>query len=69
MRIIKEVEIEGKGTEALFDIESFHPSVTRRLLGGVPLRRMLEPYKVALGGRTIVVKDYCSIRRREFTEY
>jgi len=64
VRIIKEVEIEGKRTVALFDTGSFHTYVTKRLLEGVPLRRVLEPYKVALGGETIVVKEYCSINGR-----
>ena len=64
MRIIKELEIEGKKAAALFDTGAFHTYATRRLLEGVPLRPVLEPYKIALGGRTIVVKEHCSIGGR-----
>ncbi len=61
MRIVKAVEIEGKRAEALFDTGSFHTYVTRRLLEGVPMRPVLRPYKVALGGKTIEVKEHCLI--------
>jgi hypothetical protein len=59
MRIIKEVEIEGKRARALFDTGSFHSYVSRRFLEGVPLHRLVQPYKVALGGRKIEVRESC----------
>lgn len=61
MRIVKEVEIEGKRAEALFNTGSFHTYVTKRLLEGVPVRRVPQPYKIALGGKTIEVKEHCLI--------
>jgi len=59
MRIVKEVEIEGKRAQALLDTGSFHTYVTRRLLEGVPMHRLLQPFKVALGGKEIEVKERC----------
>lgn len=38
-----------------------HTYVSGRLLEGVPIRTLSQPYKVALGGRIIEVKEYCSI--------
>jgi len=64
MRIVEEIEIEGKKANALFDTGSIHTYVSRRLLEGVPIRTISEPYKVALGGRIIEVTDYCSIEGR-----
>lgn len=64
MRIIKEVEIEGKRARALFDTGSFHTYVTRRFLQTVPIRSVPEPYKIALGGKTFEVKEYCAIAGR-----
>ena len=60
-RIVKEVEIEGKRAEALFDTGSFHTYITKRLLEDVSIRPVLRPYKVALGGKTIEVKEHCLI--------
>lgn len=64
MRILKEIEIEGKKANALFDTGSMHTYVSYRLLEGIPIRTISEPYKVALGGRTIEVKQYCSVEGR-----
>ena len=61
MRILKEIEIEGKKATALFDTGSMHTYVSSQLLEGVPVRTISVPYKVALGGRIIEVKKYCSI--------
>lgn len=61
MKIMKEIEIEGKKAIALFDTGSFHTYVVRRLLEEVPKRSLPEPYKVALGGKTIEVKERCTI--------
>ncbi|MEW6685422.1 MAG: hypothetical protein AB1393_04365 [Candidatus Edwardsbacteria bacterium] len=62
MRIVKETEIEGKKATALFDTDSMHTYVSSRLLEGVPIRFLSRPYKVALGGRVIEVKEHCSIQ-------
>lgn len=62
MRIVKEIEIEGRKATALFDTGSIHTYVSARLLEGVPLRILSEPYRVALGGKIIEVKEHCSIQ-------
>ena len=64
MRILKEIEIEGKKAVALFDTGSMHTYVSNRLLEGVPIRILSKPYKVALGGRVIEIKEHCSIQGR-----
>ena len=61
MRIVKEIEIEGKRAQALFDTGSFHTYITRRLLQDVPIKPVLRPYKVALGGKMIEVSEHCLI--------
>ena len=61
MRILKKIEIEGMPANALFDTGSIHTYVSNRLLEGVPIRTLSEPYKVALGGKIIEVQEYCSI--------
>jgi len=61
MRIVKEIEIEGKKARALFDTGSLHTYASRWLLEGVPIRTLSKAYSVALGGRTIEVKEYCAI--------
>ncbi len=61
MRIVKEIEIEGKRAIALFDTGSMHTYVSSRLLEDIPIRTISKSYKVALGGRIIEVKKYCSI--------
>jgi predicted aspartyl protease len=57
MRIIKEIEIEGKNALALFDTGSMHTYASRKLLKDVPIRTLSEPYRVALGGKIIEVKE------------
>lgn len=64
MRIVKEIEIEGRKATALFDTGSLHTYVSARLLEGVPLRTLSEPYRVALGGKIIEVKQHGSIQGR-----
>ncbi len=60
MRIVKQIEIEGKPATALFDTGSMHTYVARWLLEGVPVRTLPQPYTVALGGRTIEVTQHLS---------
>lgn len=62
MRIIKEIEIEGQQSLALFDTGSLHTYVVRTLLSAVPIRPLLEPYKVALGGKVLNIQEHCSIQ-------
>jgi hypothetical protein len=62
MRIIRQIEIEGKTATALFDTGSLHTYVAMRLLEGAPTRPLRRPYKVGLGGRTFEVKIHCSIQ-------
>jgi predicted aspartyl protease len=61
MRIIKEIEIEGKNAIAFFDTGFMHTYVSRKLLKDIPIRPLSEPYKVALGGKIIEVKEYCAL--------
>lgn len=61
MRIVKEIEIEGRSVKALFDTGSLHTYIIRNFLAGVPIRRLSEPYRVALGGRVIEVREYCAV--------
>ncbi len=62
MRIVKEIEIQGKRALALFDTGSLHTYVASRLLEGAPTQALRRPYKVALGGKTFEVKIHCSIQ-------
>jgi len=69
MGIIKKIEIEGQEAIALFDTGALHTYVVRSLLKDVPLRRVLEPYRVALGGKEDGTLDLSGLKRREFTEF
>jgi predicted aspartyl protease len=64
MRIVKDIEIEGRNVKALFDTGSLHTYVKRCFLEGVPIRLLSEPYRVALGGKIIEVKEYCAVEGR-----
>jgi len=61
VRIVKKIEIEGRKVKALFDTGSLHSYISRRFLEGVPIRILSMPYKVALGGKIIKVKEFCSV--------
>ncbi len=61
-RIIKTIEIEGQQGVALFDTGATLTYVVKKFLKDVPLRSVLRPYKVAIGGREIEVKEFCAIR-------
>src|SRR5437870_3949879 len=56
-RIIKTIEIEGKPAKALFDTGAFHTYVLREYLEGVPALPVTKTYEVALGGKTIDVRE------------
>ncbi len=53
------MEVEGEKAKALFDTGSFHTYVTDSLLKDAPRLRARRPYKVALGGRIIEVREIC----------
>jgi len=57
MRIVKKIEIEGKEVTALFDTGALHTYVARHLLKEIPSWTILNPYRVALGGKIIEVKE------------
>jgi len=61
MRIVKEIEIEGRKALALFDTGAFHSYVLRRLLDGIPVQKLPVSYKVGLGGEAIEVKEFCAL--------
>lgn len=60
-RIIKQIEIEGKKAIALFDTGAFHTYVCQQFLVDVPKRKVTSPYRVALGGKSIEVKELCVV--------
>ena len=64
MRILKEIEIEGKRANALFETGYLNSYISRRILKGVPVQSLSEPYKVVMGGRVIEVNEHCSIEGR-----
>ena len=64
MRIIRNIEIEKQSTTALFDTGAFNTYVKRHLTSNIPKIPVEESYKVALGGKTIVVNELCILRGR-----
>lgn len=63
-RIIKEIEIEGRSVIALFDTGSIHTYVRAEFLLNVPKRIITRPYRVALGGKEIEVRELCVALRK-----
>ncbi|MBM3333212.1 hypothetical protein FJY63_00980 [Candidatus Sumerlaeota bacterium] len=61
MRVVRDIEIEGRNVKALFDTGSLHTYVIRTFLEGVPIRLLSEPYRIGLGGRVIDVREYCAV--------
>jgi hypothetical protein len=60
-RIIKEIEIEGKGAIALFDTGAMYTYVLNDYVRKSAKKAVRKPYRVALGGKTIDVKELCLI--------
>lgn len=56
-RVIKEIELEGKPAIALFDTGAYHTYIRKSFLKDVPKRVIKTPYTVALGGKTIEIKE------------
>lgn len=60
-RIIKQIEIEGKPAIALFDTVAYHTYIRKKYVSDIPNRIVTvpKPYRVALGGETIEVREIC----------
>ena len=58
-RIIKEIRIEGKPGIALFDTGSIHTYIRSRSWWMSPRDLLAKPYRVALGGKEIEVRELC----------
>jgi len=58
-RIIKEIEIEGRKINALFDTGSWNTYIERDVIDGLLILSIPQPYKVSLGGNTIEVREIC----------
>jgi hypothetical protein len=56
---MREIEIEGKPAVALFDSGAYNSYARRRLLIGAPTLPVRRPFRVALGGRDVEVKESC----------
>lgn len=63
-RIVKEIEIQGRPAMALFDTGAVFTYVRRGLIATAPRQPVVEPFRVALGGRTVEVRELCLIGGR-----
>lgn len=63
-RIIKTIEIEGQQALALFDTGAVLTYVREHLLTSALRKPAVEPFRVAMGGRNIEVRDLCLIGGR-----
>jgi hypothetical protein len=63
-RIIKTIEIEGQPAVALFDTSAVFTYVRERLLATALRKPVTEPFRVALGGKTIEIGEWCLIGGR-----
>jgi len=63
-RTIKTIEIEGQQAVALFDTGAVLTYVREHLLASAPRKPVVEPFRVALGGRSIEVRELCLIGGR-----
>ncbi len=57
MKIIKDIEIEGRKVVALFDTGAMYTYVIREYLLNSVNKKVRAPYRVALGGKMIEVKE------------
>ena len=68
-RIIKEIEIQGQPAVALFDSGATYTYVREAVVTQAPRGPVTPPVRVALGGRTIQVRELCrfppSVTRRK----
>jgi hypothetical protein len=63
-RIIKTIEIEGQQAVVLFDTGAVLTYVREHLLTFVPRKPAVEPFRVALGRRSIEVRELCLVGGR-----
>ncbi|MGQ9625663.1 MAG: hypothetical protein ACUVV0_02000 [Anaerolineae bacterium] len=61
-RIIKTIEIEGQPVVALFDTGALYSYVRATLVEGVPRMEVPAPLYVALGGKSVEIREVCFIR-------
>jgi len=59
MRVIKEIEIEGKKVNAIFDTRANFSYVNSSIIPSASRRPVARPYKIGLGGEEIEVKEEC----------
>lgn len=63
-QIIKVIEIEGQPAVARFDSGAVFTYVRERLLAAAPRKTVVEPFRVALGGKSIDVRELCLVGGR-----
>lgn len=63
-RMIKTIEIEAQPAVALFDPSAVFTYVRAGLVTAVPRKSVVEPFRVAFGGRTIEIQELCLIGGR-----
>lgn len=63
-RIIRTIEIEGQQALALFDTGAILTYVREPFLSSAPRKPTVEPFRVALGGRSIEVRELCLVGGR-----
>ena len=60
-RIIKTIEIEGNSAVALFDTGALYTYVRSSLSQNAPRVKMPSPPRVAIGGRTLAIRELCFV--------
>lgn len=63
-RIIRTIEVEGQEAIALFDTGAMLTYVRESLLTSAPRKPVVEPFRVARGGREFEVRELCLIGGR-----
>ena len=61
-RIIKDIDIEGRRAKALFDNGAVYSYVLSSMVRKAPRRRAKPRTTVALGGRSIEIREICLIQ-------
>ena len=61
-RIIKTIEIEGNSAVALFDTGALYTYMRSSLAQDAPRIKMPTPPRVAIGGRTLAIREICLIK-------
>ncbi len=63
-RIVKSIEVEGQQAVALFNTGAILTYVRESFLSSAPRKPTTEPFRVALGGRSIKVQELCLVGGR-----